>query len=287
MTRKGLARTDGALKEGRTSSTTTSEITVMRTPDARISMVVHSPPMATSKRRPACKKVTTRRVESIRTTRISPICSPTVRISVRPPTLTITTDRLSPTIPVIAIPAPGNPGTFCPGRGGGGSCPGNGGGGSVWPGPGVVNKGMNGSGRPVGPEGTTASLGGFGEGGRVHRPRLQARAGEREAGVPGWLLALREQLAESGSLERAPHLRTIGPPDISRRAAIRLPTHTGSGDSSETVHGLSQLTRPLPSTSRQHKGHRVNIPRELGQLPRIQGDVADSDHPWKVIHSGC
>src|SRR5712691_3870416 len=165
MTRKGLARTDGARSEGRTSRATTNEITVTRMPDARISMVVHSPPMATSKRRPACKKVTTRRVESIRTTRISPICSPTVRISVRPPTLTITTDRLSPTMPVIAIPAPGNPGTPCPGRGGGGSCPGNGGGGSVWPGPGVVNSGMKGSGRPVGPEGTTASWGGLGAAG--------------------------------------------------------------------------------------------------------------------------
>src|SRR2546425_872887 len=121
--------------------------------------------MGTSKRRPACKKVTTRRVRSIRTTRISPICSPTVRISVRPPTLTIATARLSPTIPVIAIPPPGNPGAPCPGKGGGGSCPGNGGGGSVWPGPGVVNSGMKGSGRPVGPEGTTASLGGLGVGG--------------------------------------------------------------------------------------------------------------------------
>src|SRR6266849_7902849 len=182
MTRKGLARTDGARNEGRTSRATTNEITVTRMPDARINMVVHSPPMATSKRRPACKKVTTRRVESIRTTRISPICSPTVRISVRPPTLTITTDRMSPTIPVIAIPAPGNPGTLCPGRGGGGSCPGNGGGGSVWPGPGGVNKGMNGSGRPVGPEGTTASFGGLGVGG-TGAPGAGGEGGGWGAGV--------------------------------------------------------------------------------------------------------
>src|SRR2546430_10248708 len=80
--------------------------------------------------------------------------------------MTITaTDLPSPTIPVTASGPPGTPGT-CPGRGGGGSWPGtgNGGGGSApgggaWPGTGVVTRGMNGSGRPVGPCGTHDVLG--------------------------------------------------------------------------------------------------------------------------------
>src|SRR5881409_2616144 len=82
--------------------------------------------------------------------------------------MTITaTDLPSPTIPVTASGPPGTPGT-CPGSGGGGSCPGtgNGGGGSapggVWPGTGVVTSGINGSGRPVGPCGTTDVFGGVG-----------------------------------------------------------------------------------------------------------------------------
>src|SRR5438876_9347594 len=83
--------------------------------------------------------------------------------------MTITaTDLPSPTIPVTASGPPGTPGT-CPGRGGGGSWPGtgNGGGGSApgggaWPGTGVVTRGMNGSGRPVGPCGPTDVVGSVG-----------------------------------------------------------------------------------------------------------------------------
>src|SRR6058998_980698 len=72
--------------------------------------------------------------------------------------MTITaTDLPSPTIPVTASAPPGTPGT-CPGRGGGGSAPGGG----AWPGTGAVTSGINGSGRPVGPCGTTDVFGGVG-----------------------------------------------------------------------------------------------------------------------------
>src|SRR5207245_10658045 len=97
--------------------------------------------------------------------------------------MTITaTDLPSPTIPVTASGPPGTPGT-CPGRGGGGSWPGtgNGGGGSApgggaWPGTGAVTRGMNGSGRPVGPCGTTDA---FGSVGVAAAPGAGARAGAR------------------------------------------------------------------------------------------------------------
>src|SRR3970282_2561772 len=82
--------------------------------------------------------VTVRRLASIFTTRRSPADSPSNRISVRPPILTMTTLLVSLTIPLTLIPAvgeggPGADGTGAPGIGGGGSGvlgSGNGGGGS-------------------------------------------------------------------------------------------------------------------------------------------------------------